>query len=383
MASVDADVAVIGLGAFGASALWRLAGKGVDVIGFERHTPGHAYGSSHGGSRMFRTACLEHPGLVDLARLSRDLWRELETESGQDLFTASGGLLAGPRSGHLVPAALAVARAHGVAADLLDAAEVRRRFPAHDGLADDHVALWEPGAGLVRPEAAIRAAVEVAADAGARVYADTRVSAVRPGADHVSIVTTVREFRVRRVVVTAGAWLGALVPGLSLEAVRMPMTWFAARPEAADDFHISRFPAFIRELDDGTCLWGHGTVRAGEDVKLGLEDGGSTFDVVDAEVLDRGFRRADWAGVGERLPAAIPGLEAVPARGEICLFTRTPDRQFVLGRPAGDPRVVVGGGCSGHGFKHATGVGEVLAALVVGEEPPLGVEFTDPARFAR
>ncbi|WP_436775933.1 N-methyl-L-tryptophan oxidase [Yinghuangia sp. YIM S09857] len=383
MADFDADVAVIGLGAFGASTLWRLAARGVDVLGFERHTPGHAFGSSHGGSRMFRTACLEHPGLVDLARLSLDLWRELEKASGDDLFTASGGLLAGPRQGHLVPAALAVARAHGVEAELLDADEVRRRFPAHGSLPDGHAAVWEPGAGLVRPEASIRAAVAVASDAGARVHADARVVAVEPGPDHVRIRTAVREFRVRQVVGTAGAWLGGLVPGLPLAAVRMPMTWFAARPEAADDFRLARFPAFIRELDDGTSLWGHGTVRAGEDVKLGLEDGGSTFDVVDAESLDRGFRRADWTGVGERLPAALPGLETVPARGEICLFTRTPDRQFVLGRPGGDPRVVVGGGCSGHGFKHATGVGEVLAALVVGEEPPVGVGFADPDRFLR
>ncbi len=155
MSRWDADVAVVGLGAWGAMALWQLASRGVEVIGFERHHPGHALGSSYGGSRMFRVTCLEHPGLVPLARRSQDLWRQLEDESGRRLFFPTGGLLIGPEEGVIVGGTLRAARAHGIEVHTLTPVELRERFPRHTGVPGHHRAVWEPSAGVIRSEESI------------------------------------------------------------------------------------------------------------------------------------------------------------------------------------------------------------------------------------
>jgi sarcosine oxidase len=383
MAADDADVAVVGLGAWGSAALWRLAERGVDVIGLEQFAPGHDLGSSHGGSRMFRTACLEHPGLVPLARRSLELWRELGRASGQRLFEPTGGLLIGPRDGHVVAGTLAAAARFELPVRTLDAARLRAEHPLHGSVPEGHVAVRETTAGLVRPERAITAAVAVAAARGARVLAHTWVSGIELAGDGVVIRTPARDLRVGQVVVTAGSWLPALVPELPVEPVRLPMTWFRPVADPAV-FALERFPAFIRELGDGRAIWGHGTgadLGPEGEVKLGLEDGGGGFDVVDAGAVDRSVSEADWAVLAGLLPAAVPGLGAAPSRAAVCMITRTPDRQFLLGRPHGDPRLVVGGGCSGHGFKHATGVADVLADVVCGREPGIDVGFADVNRF--
>ncbi|GAA5040020.1 sarcosine oxidase [Thermocatellispora tengchongensis] len=380
MAAFDAGVAVIGLGAWGSAALWSLARRGVRAVGIERFTPGHAFGSSHGGTRMFRTACLEHPDLVPLAQRSARLWRELEAETGRRLFEPTGGVLIGPRDGHIVSGTLAAAREHALPVEVWDAGRLRRELPQHGELPDHHCGVWEPAAGLLRPEAAIRAALDAAAGAGAQVYPDTRVTGIEPVDGGVVVHTPTRDLRVEQAVVTAGPWLPALVPGLPLEAVRMPVTWFRAGDSRAADFALARLPVFIRELDDGQCVWGHGAEDDGL-VKVGLEDSGGRFEVIDPDACDRSVRPEDWTLLADRLTTALPGLGALPSKAAVCMFTRSPDKQFLVGRPRGDRRLVIAGGCSGHGFKHATGVGEIVADLVTGKPPSCPAAFMDPDRF--
>ncbi|MFC0548238.1 N-methyl-L-tryptophan oxidase [Kutzneria chonburiensis] len=372
-------VAVIGLGAWGSSTLWRLAAAGVKVIGFEQFTPGHANGSSHGGSRMFRTACLEHNDLVPLAQRSLTLWRELEDASGEALFDNSGGLLIGPRDGHVVAGTLAAARVHGIPVEELSADQLGARFPAHQGLPADHVGVWEPTGGLIRPEAAIRAAVATARTAGAVVYENTRVTEIDVLDDGAVVRTPTRDFRVEQVVVTAGPWVAKLLPELPLEPVRMPTTWF--RPTGdVEPFALKNFPSFIRELGHGKAIWGHG-FQDGPDVKLGLEDGGGNFKPIDPDTTDRGVTPADWHTLTGLLATAVPGLGALPSAVTTCMITKTPDRQFLLGRPRGSRALVVGAGCAGHGFKHATGIGEALADITLGRPTGSPLGFTDPNRF--
>ncbi|MGC3003066.1 N-methyl-L-tryptophan oxidase [Streptomyces sp. G35A] len=375
----DAETAVVGLGAWGASALWRLASRGVDVIGFERFTPGHALGSSHGHARVLRLACPEHPGLVPLARRSMELWTELEDAGRESPLLTSGGLAVGPESGPVAGGALRAARDHGVRVRTFTASALRFQYPRHTGVPAHHIGVYEPSAALVRPERAVRAAVAAAEEAGARVFTDSRVTRLEPVPGGVHLHTVQRSVRVRQAVLTAGAWLTGLMPELPLETVRRPVAWF--RPFERDSgFEVDGFPAFTRELEDGRVLWGHGA-QGGYDVALGLDDGGVAAKPVDPEDTDRSVASEDWSELGRILPVKVPGLDPLPARVALSTRTRTPDGRFLLGRPGGDRRLLVAGGENAHGFGYAPGIGEALADLVRGGTPALPLDSLSPDRF--
>ncbi|MEU3995967.1 N-methyl-L-tryptophan oxidase [Streptomyces fungicidicus] len=379
MARWDAEVAVVGLGAWGACALWQLAERGVDVVGVERHEPGHSLGSSHGGSRMFRVTCLEHPGLVPLARRSRELWSRLEDSADQQLFFPVGGLLIGPKDGRVAGGTLTAAYRHGIEVSTLTAQALRFHYPRHVRVPEGHIGVREPSAGIIRPELSIRAAVNRAEKCGARVLTDTRIATYDLVPDGVVLRTSQGELRVRQVVFTVGSWLSSLVGGLPLRTVRMPITWYRPLEQGDESFALEQFPVFMRELDDGTILWGNGT-EGGHDVKLGIEDRADALPL-DPEAYDRSVGPGDWSALTSLLPAKLPGLEPLPSKVAVCMLTRTPDGQFVIGRPGGDPRVVVAGGDNAHGFKHATGIGEALAEIVRGEETTVPIGFMSPNRF--
>ncbi|MFE0329108.1 N-methyl-L-tryptophan oxidase [Streptomyces sp. NPDC058960] len=380
MAGWDAEVAVVGLGAWGASALWQLAARGIEAVGLDRHEPGHPFGSSHGGSRMFRVTCLEHPHLVPLARRSLELWHQLEQAHGQQLFVPAGGLLIGPEDGLIAGGTLRAARVHGIEVETLTPALLRERFPRQAALPADHIGVWEPSAGILRPEESVRAAVGLARAAGARVHTGTRVDAIELVPGGALVRTAQTELRVRQVVVAAGAWLGFLVPGLPVETYRMPITWFRPRAGHEDGFGLADLPVFMREIEGGRVLWGNGAEN-GHDVKLGLEEHGRVPTPLDPLTDDRAVRPEDWTELGSLLPEKLPGLADVPSKVAVCMYAKTPDGQFVIGRPGGDSRLVVAGGCNAHGFKHATGIGELLADLVQHKPAAIDAGFLSPDRF--
>lgn len=384
MRQFDTDIVVVGLGAWGASALWRLAERGVDVVGIERFGLGHGQGSSHGETRLFRVACHEHPDLVPLALRAGELWRELEAASGEELLRLTGGITIGPPDEEIMARALAVARAHDLPIEQLTARQVRARFPQHTNVPDNFVGVLDPMAGVVKAEASVRAACAAAASAGATIYCDTRVTSIRLVEGGVVVTTRLREFTARQAVVTAGAWLSKLVPKLPLETLRIPMNWFKAHDDATRKrFEVEDFPVFIRHVDQNRSLWGHGAVF-GHHVKVGLSERSSTPVVagIDPDQCDRGVSPQDWHGVAPALAIAVADLDPQPVRSVPCLITNSPDGQFLIGRPSSDPRLVIGGGCSGHGFKHATGIGEALAQITLSEQTFCDLGFTDPNRFS-
>jgi sarcosine oxidase len=379
MSELEAEVAVVGLGAWGSAALWQLARRGVRAVGIERFGRGHALGSSHGGSRMFRVTCLEHSGLVPLARRSLELWRQLEGEAGHRLLLDSGGLLVGGPDSQVVAGTLAAARQHDIEVAVLGRDELVRQFPQHAGLAPQDIGVWEPSAKLIRPEAAVRAALDLAQAAGARVLTDTRVTGIEPDQQGVWVHTPTRSMRVARVIVTVGSWLPSLVPMPALRVARMPVTWFRPLPGALP-YSLAEFPVFMRQIGDNTVLWGCGS-EGPYDIKLGLEQfDGSAVDL-DPESSDRSVNSADWDELCGYLPTYLPGLESTPSRVAVCMLTLSPDGQFVLGSLPHSPNVIVAGGDNAHGFKHATGLGEALADLAVGAEPRMDLSFTDVKRY--
>jgi sarcosine oxidase len=381
VAELDADVIVIGLGAWGSSALWRLAASGISVLGLEQFGIGHSLGSTHGSTRVFRVACLEHPDLVPMALRSRELWRELETATGRTLLTQTGALMMGAEDSETVVGTAAAAASRGMTLESFTAAQLRARFPAYTAIPDDAVGLWDGDAGLTNPEAGIAATIATAISLGATALDGIRVSAIEEDGDHVVVRTAVRDFRAGQVVMAAGAWNAALAPELPFSPRRTPMFWF--EPAAGNDlFDLESFPVFCREISPDTGLWGHGAT-ADHPVKLGLLDTGDHFSDVDPDTMSRGIRLPDdHADLSASIDSAFAGLPSRPASVTPCIVTNSPDRQFVIGRHPGRSRIVVAGGDSGHGHKHAPAIGELIAQLIMGVDTTIPSAFVSPARFS-
>lgn len=383
MEIISKDVAVVGLGAFGSAALWRLAVRGADVVGIERHGIGHDLGSSHGATRLFRVACQEHPGLAAIALKSLSLWTALGEQTGQTLIRQTGCLnVGGPRS-RAVRGTLAAAAAAGVAVSEIGHRELAARQPQYAGLAPDDMAVWDPGAGICYPERDVRAHADAARGLGAQIYPHTMITGIEPGRDRVLLRTPTVGFRASQVVVAAGAWLGSLAPGLPLTPRRTPLYWFRPRDPATSAFSLRAFPAFVWERAGGDSLWGHGADE-GFGIKIGPGSAGTGPGEAgfDPDQMDRYIHSGrDIDLLAASVGRAFPGLDPRPASAIPCVVTDSPDGQFLVGRLAGEPRILVAGGDSGHGFKHAAGVGELLAQIASGERPYCETGFLDPARF--
>jgi sarcosine oxidase len=385
MEVISKDAVVIGLGAFGSAALWRLAERGAEVAGIERHDIGHHLGSSHGTTRLFRIACQEHPGLAAIALKSLELWRSLGEHTGECLVRQTGCLNVGSPGSRPVQGTLAAAAGAGLPVREIGHEELVARQPQYAGLTPGDMAVWDPGAGICYPERTVRAHAAAARRLGADVYPRRMVTGIETGRAGVTVRTDLAEFRAPQVVVAAGAWLGGLVPGLPLAPRRTPLYWFRPREPESADFTLDRFPAFIWHRADGGGLWGHGS---DEDfgVKIGLDNPvRSPGDKgVDPERTDR-YIHLDTDTHADELAAvvaqAFPGLEPRPVKVIPCLMTDSPDDQFIVGRMPGEPRIIVAGGDSGHGFKHAAGIGELLAQTAADEPRYCEAGFLDPARF--
>jgi len=373
---VRTDVAVIGVGAMGSMALWRLAGRGAQAIGFEQFAPGHDRGSSHGESRIIRTAYFEGAAYVPLVRRAFSLWRDLEREAGTTLLTLTGALMIGHPESAVVAGALASARQHGLAHTVLDATAMAARFPQHT-LAADEVAVYEEEAGLLRPEAAILAATARAEALGATVLRQARVERIEPDADGVTIVAGGETYRARHAIVSAGAWLGALLPraGLPLRVERQVSHW--CRVADPRSFAPDRFPVFIRELPGGRYRYGFPSLD-GETIKVGVHHEGAT---VDPEQPDRKVGREDVEPIASYIAACLRGVDPDPARSLTCMYTNTPDEHFAIGPLEGLPNLTLVSACSGHGFKFAPALGDLAADLALTGVTAQDIGIFSPARL--
>ena len=376
--SFDADVLVVGLGAMGSMALWRLARRGARVVGFDRFEPPHALGSSHGESRIIRTAYYEGPGYVPLVREAFGLWRELEAESGDTILTMTGALMIGSPSSDVVAGALASAKEHGLEHEVLDGTQVGRRFARHR-LVDDEVAVYEEAAGFVRPEAGIAAALGRARALGAGIVTGLPVEHVEPIAGGVQVRAAGRTWRGRHAVVCAGAWNSAgLVDGLDmkLEVTRQCMVWFRPRTPALHSPEVA--PVFVHDIGGSPALFGYGFPSVdGETVKVGVS---ARTAPQNPDTIDRAINKADLDTAAGYVRTALPDLDPTPVRAVVCLQENSPDRHFVVGAVA--PGITVLAGFSGHGFKFAPVIGDIAADLALEGTTSRSIEPFSPQRFA-
>jgi sarcosine oxidase len=374
---MDAKVAVIGLGSIGSMTLWQLARGGVDAIGFEQYAPGHDQAAAGGESRIFRTAYLEGPQYVPLLLRARELWRELERESGRSLLTLCGGLMIGAAESEAMRNVVESATSFDLPHDVLDAAEMGRRYPQHRMLPGE-TAVLDHWAGVLRPEFAVLAAAQAAQARGARVVSGCRVTAVEPGSEGVRVHTSDRSYTVEQAVVTAGPWTARFAPGLArhITPKRLVMTWYPARDVAA--YTPESFPIFIRDSGD-VHIFGIPTLDGGSVKVAPHTDYGA---LADADDLDRNVTAAELEPINAAVARLMPGLDPTPVRVSAYMDAYTSDGHAVVGRMPGVENVWVLGAFSGHGFKMAPAFGQVAAELVADGKTGLPIEHLDPTRLA-
>jgi len=360
VADSRAEVAIVGLGAMGALSAWRLAARGARVIGFERFRPGHDRGSSHGDTRIFRTAYFESPEYVPLLQRAYPLWLQLEAESGTQLLTMTGGLAIGPSDGELVAGVLTSARQNQLRHRPLNATEMSRLYPQHRLAAGD-VAVLDEQAGFLRPERSVAAAAARAEALGARLMAETEVTAVEASSSGVLIETSRGRFAAERVLVAAGAWTSKLLPqlGLPLTVERQVMAWLAVDDPAS--FAPQRFPTFIREVAGGRFRYGFPSTD-GRSIKVGVHHEGMD---ADPDSVNREVGDADLLQVRDFAREKLRGVTGEVVDARVCTYTNTPDERFIATSPGGMPGVTVLSACSGHGFKFAAVLGELMADLIL------------------
>jgi len=351
-----ADVVIVGGGVIGSAAAWRLAERGRSVVLLEQFDPGHRHGASHGSSRIYRQA-YDGEFYTGLAARALPLWRALEDTTDTPVLTLTGAV------DHGLPAALA-AKANALAAlgiphELLDPVEAGRRWP---GIRFDTRVLYHPDAGRLHADRSVQALNRAAADAGADIRHGVAVHGIESTATGVEVVTDGKAIPAAHVVVAAGAWTRSLIADAQLDAVpelpRLRTTQEQPAhflPLTADDW-----PSFVHHR--GAGLTGEGIYGLGSDDGIKIGEHG-TGPVVDPEMRDYTPDPAGVARLVDYAAAWLPGVDLDSVTADTCLYTTTPDSNFVVDR-VGD--VTVAAGFSGHGFKFAPVIGELVADLADG-----------------
>jgi sarcosine oxidase len=368
-------VAVVGCGAMGAATGWRLAARGANVVCFDRHSPPHSLGSSHGESRLTRTAYFEGAWYVPLVLETFPLWRELERASGKQLLTMTGALMIGPPSSEVVTGALAAATTHGLDARLLDAAELRSRYPAHVAGTGD-VAVLDVQAGIVRPEAAVTAMIDRFVAVGGEIRRGVVVKSVNSPPAGVEVVTDAGSETFDAAVIAAGPWTRDLF-ALPLTVERQVLAWFQIERDV-DWLTPDQFPVFLHHTELGD-LYGFPTLD-GTSMKIARHHDGEP---TDPDTVRRDVSDADLEPLRAFAGSYLHGVTRNVTKTAVCMYTNTPDRHFVVDLHPDDSRIVVISACSGHGFKFAPVIGEIAADLVSDGRTPRDISRFSAARFAK
>ena len=371
------DVAIVGLGGMGSAIAAHCAGRGASVIGLEQFTPAHDRGSSHGKSRMIRQAYFEDPAYVPLVLRSYELWRALEKQSGQDLLRITGLLSVGAEESKIIAGTQRAAARHGLALEKWSREEVGRRYPSLR-LLEVEVALFEPDGGVLDPEQAVGAHLKAAESSGAELRFNTAVRDWEASDHGITLVLDDgSRISAKRLILSLGPWFkeALAVVGVTLRVQRNVQAWFTP---ATDAYQSPRFPAFLLDRAGLPApLYGFPDFGAG--VKLAFHGAG---DLTTANEINREVDVArDVEPVARATDAWMPGAAATFREAKPCMYSLTPDGNFVIDRHPHHPNVILCGGFSGHGFKFAPVIGEIAADLALDGRSRHQIDFLSLQRF--
>jgi sarcosine oxidase len=374
---MDGKLAVIGLGSIGSMALWQASHLTDSVTGFEAQTPAHGRSAVGGDTRLFRMLYRGNPDLYPILQRSRDLWAELEAETGQNILTRCSGLSIGTTDGPYLTALLETTRTNGADHQILSREEMAQRYPQHN-LRPDDCAVFDPHAGALRTDRAVTAAIGAAQTNGATIHTNTPIDSITETGDGVLITSGGKSWIFGNVIVASGGWSRKLMPDYLqrvTEPYRIYLTWFVARDPA--DFSPERFPIFIR-ISGNRSMYGAPSVD-GVTVKATLD--GRGIPTATADSVPRDLTAAEIQETTETVAEFFPGLFPNIVRSDAFPDLFTKDSHPLLGPLTDQSRIYCATGFSGQGFKNATGYGEIAAHEALGKRSFDGLDFLRPQRF--
>lgn len=371
------DVIVVGLGAMGSAACYQLARRGKRVLGLEQFGIPHNRGSYHGHSRMIRMAYCEHPNYVPLVRRAYELWHELEKTSGRRLLHTTGGLYLGAAESGLVAGSVKASREHGLDYELWGHSEVSAKYPQFR-LPENYVGFWDPHAGLLLSESVVPTHAELALGRGAELHGHEPVTGWEANQSGVTVVTPKGEHRADRVIFCGGAWSDRLITdlGVPLKVTRQVLGWLW--PRDPEPFQLGTLPVWAVEDEKADFYYGFPMMDGALGLKIAHHWQAAETDP------DHVVREPIAGDEDDFRPAVkrfVPGADGPLLSLTVCLYTNTPDSHFVVDRHPAHENVTIACGFSGHGFKFASVLGEVLADLALDGTTRHPIDFLSLKRF--
>jgi len=373
------DSIVIGIGGMGSATAYHLARRGQRVLGLEQFDIPHDLGSSHGITRIIRLAYAEGAGYVPLLRRAYELWRDLEAQAGERLLFVTGCVDAGAPDSATVRGSIESCHQFGLDHQILDAKSLRERFPGYQ-FPGNITAVLQPDGGFLLPERCIVNYAKTAQALGAEIHMRERVIGWDASAGGVEVRTEHDTYRARTLVITAGPWASQLCPLLGDLAIpeRQVILW--TRPLRPELFQPGAFPVFNLEASEGRF---YGCPEYGvPGFKIGKYH--HRRENVDSASIDREIHPEDEVVLRAGIRRYFPDADGPALTMKTCMFTNSPDEHFILDAYPETDNVYAAAGFSGHGFKFASVVGEIMTDLVLdgGKKYAGQLDMFRLARFA-
>jgi sarcosine oxidase len=372
------DVIILGAGALGSAAAYYLAARGQRVLVLEQFEINHQKGSSYGASRIIRYA-YDLPVYIELMKVAYPLWSQIESESGEQLYTKTGGIDFGPSGQPLMSAIQNALAETNIPFQTMTGADARHEYPQFQ-FEDDWTVLYQADAGILSASKSVLAHVDLAKRHGAEFCSKTPVRRIHAYADHVAIETDNEVFSAGQLVIAAGSWMQTVLKQLDIDVPLHPMrcqeSYYVTRnPE---QYEPDRFPTFIAHIKEGLGFWPYGM---GSMVDSGLKIGLHGGDLVNhPSEIDYGVDQITVNKVLQFTKQVLPDVVELRS-ARICLYTMTPDEHFLIDRHPGYANIVMAGGCSGHAFKFSTLIGKILADLTLDGNTPHDLSLFSLKRF--
>jgi len=362
----------------GMSAGYYLASQGVEVLLLDAFDPPHTFGSHHGDTRLLRHAYTGSRTYTEMALRADKLWTELEQAAGEPLIVRSGVLNIGTPDSSLLAAKLERSNEYGIELETLSSADMRNRWPGLT-LPDSYTGIFEKRAGYLLSEACVSACRRLAEAQTAVVRPFTPLRRLEVERGDVRAHTDQGVFTAKAAVLSLGAWFGGMgrLPRLPIRAYRKAVAWFEPA-ERKDLFEASAFPGFTIDGPGGSYYGfpSHG----GSGVKIGRHDGGTEW--TPGEPFEPfGHEAGDERELRLALEFMMPSAAGRLLRGSVCKYEMTPDEDFIIDRHPDYEQVLLAGGFSGHGFKFASVVGEILSELIIRGETETDIRPFALSRF--